>query len=559
MSTKRRERRVHGAATIRRSWAAPLTLALLCAALYGRTVAFGYTRTDDTVQLLDNASFVASLRNLPEAFARPFFAANGAASYYRPVVTLSYMLDAQWSGVDPSGYRLTNVLLHFVAAALFFAVSIRLGFQRDHACVAAAILAVHPALTEAVAWIPGRGDTLLAIWFLSALLCLMRWLKDGRPLWLVMHGWFVLVALFTKEAAIALPAVFIAFVLLVARRPSVLRGPRLWVVWGGAVGIWFVSWRAVIGGSEANSPVKHLAEMAGHLTVPLMFLGKAMWPTHPAVLAIEQDTSWLPGAVAALLLAVVFWWLRDGDRRLFAWGVSSFLLLLAPSLAVSDFLILEIRSYAPLVGLLVAVLAVARQLCARWPSAKTTIVVRAVGVVAVTALAIRSTTYAASFRDVEAFTAQAVATSPHSTLAHCNRGIALQLAKRLDEAEAEYQHALALDRTIAVAHNNLGLIELNRARFDSAEGLFREELALNPSYDKAYVNLALALKASGRIDEAVASLQQAVELNPSNADALEGLASYYAFRGDSAAAEQYRGRLRSVRAESGQAGLRTPE
>ena len=63
------------------------------------------------------------------------------------------------------------------------------------------------------------------------------------------------------------------------------------------------------------------------------------------------------------------------------------------------------------------------------------------------------------------------------------------------------------------------------------------------------MNLALALKAQGRFEEAATSLEGAVASNPENADALEGLASYYAFKGDAARAASYETRLRRVRAQ----------
>jgi hypothetical protein len=85
--------------------------AALCGFFYGPAAGFDFTRTDDTVQLIDQARFVRHLSHLPAAFGRPFFAANGAAKYYRPLVTVTYMLDAQWSGERPAGYHVTNVLL----------------------------------------------------------------------------------------------------------------------------------------------------------------------------------------------------------------------------------------------------------------------------------------------------------------------------------------------------------------------------------------------------------------------------------------------------------------
>ncbi len=126
----------------------------------------------------------------------------------------------------------------------------------------------------------------------------------------------------------------------------------------------------------------------------------------------------------------------------------------------------------------------------------------------------------------------------------------MQMGAQTTEAEAEYRLALELDPNLSVTHNNLGLLALERGRLDLAEQLFREELSLNPSYDKACFNLALALKRQGRLDEAAASLEKAVAINPENEDALEGLMSYYAFRGNETLSRSFAEKLRLVRAGS---------
>ncbi len=525
-----------------------LALAILCVALYGRAAWFEFTRTDDTVQLDENARFVADLRNLPEAFAQPFFAANGAGNYYRPVVTLTYMLDAQWAGAHPLPYHVTNVLLHLLAGWLLYLVALRLGFASDAALAAAAVLVAHPALAESVTWAPGRGDSLVTIWFLCAFLALLRYRETRSSGALAAHLAFVLLALFTKEAAVAFPSVLALYLLVVERDRSVLRRPPLWVGWGLATVIWAAFWRSATAATSDQPPLGRVAAFFEHLPVLLMYLGKAVWPAKLAVLAIERDTPWVPGAVALIPFAWAVWWLRGRARRLFLWGVASFVLILAPSLPVSDYLILEIRLYAPLACLLLALLAAAQQARDRWPSARAAWAQRAFATGLVGVLATRCWIYAGSFRDADAFTAQAVRSSPHSALAHTNRGIVEQRAGRPAQAETEYQTAIALDAKHAIAHNNLGLIHLHRGHLARAEQLFREELAVNPTYDKAHYNLALALRQQGRDLEAVQSLLEAVRFNGENADALQALASYSAYPGDAGRVAFYQEQLRRLRA-----------
>jgi protein O-mannosyl-transferase len=524
-----------------------VVLALLCGALYGRAVAFEFTRTDDTVQLVEHARFLSSFRNVPAAFSQSFFAANGVGNYYRPIVALTYMIDAQWAGAHPLPYHATNVILHLIAAWLLYLFARRLSAPADLALAAAAILVAHPALAEAVAWAPGRGDSLVAIWFLAAMLCLLRYQETRTRGPLLAHVLFVLLALFTKEAAVALPLAFAMYLFLAKGGRTTLRRPLLlWVGWGLAVGVWAVCWRTATAATADQAPAQRLTAFFDHLPVLLMYLGKAVWPQHLSVLAIERDTSWVPGAIALVPLAAAAWWLRGPNRRLFLWGVGAFALLLAPSLPVSDYLILEIRLYAPVVALLVAMLAVAQQARDRWSSQRAVRLQRAAMCAGVGLLAVRCFGYAGSFRDADAFTEQAVRTSPHSALAHVNHGIVYQTSGRPEQAEAEYAAAMALDAGHALAHNNLGLIHLSHGDLAGAEQLFREELTVNPTYDKAHYNLALALRRQGRNEDAVRSLHEAVRFNPENADALVALASYYAYRGDSERAALYRRQLQEL-------------
>jgi Flp pilus assembly protein TadD len=195
-------------------------------------------------------------------------------------------------------------------------------------------------------------------------------------------------------------------------------------------------------------------------------------------------------------------------------------------------------------------LGLAQQVRERWPGVRAVSPQRAAAWTVVAILGLLCYPYVESFRNPAAFTEQAVRSSPHSALAHVNRGIVYQRSGRVPEAEAEYATAMELDARHAIAHNNLGLIHLNRGEVARAEQLFREELAVNPTYDKAHYNLALALRRQGRDEAAVQSLHEAMRLNPENVDAIEALAGYYAFRGDAPRAVQYQEQLRTLGAHT---------
>src|SRR3990172_13428833 len=119
--------------------------------LYAKTLFYGITYLDDSSWLLDYQYFLKNLSNIGLLFSRPDFL---TPIFYRPVLGLSFMLDAQGSGSSPFGYHLTNVCIHLINACLVFALFMRLGYRRGLSFFFALVFTVHPGLTMAVAWIP---------------------------------------------------------------------------------------------------------------------------------------------------------------------------------------------------------------------------------------------------------------------------------------------------------------------------------------------------------------------------------------------------------------------
>lgn len=495
-------------------------LIILGAVLYGRTVSFEFTRTDDKVLLVDDAKFIENPSSAARVFGRTFFAGNGRGEkYYRPLVTLTFILDSQWAGVAPRAFHVTNLMLHVGVTCLFFLLLRCLCFEVAAAAFGAALFAVHPALTEAVVWIPGRCDLLLGLAVLVSTFFFVRFLDSpgSTPFCGHVLGWFL--ALLCKEAAIALPLVLMAYVFLVDGRRHRLREPRLWWGWSITVAVWYLLRSTASNPVAAEVPTERLGVLVDHLPAYLMHLGKLLWPSRLAVLANARDTSLLPGLIAAGVLALAGLWLRGRSRRLFLWGLSVFVLFILPSLPVSDFLILENRLYVPAIGIILSLLVLAEEIRARAASRVSGPFFSVAAALAVVLLAMRAWFYSEEFRNPAIFTAAAVVESPRLGLAHLNRGIVLQLDGRAEAAEHEYEVAIGLDSELAITHNNLGLIFLGRGNLARAEGAFRRELEVNPGYDKAYFNLGLALARQGRLAEAAVAWREAVRQNPDNGEA----------------------------------------
>ena len=169
------------------------------------------------------------------------------------------------------------------------------------------------------------------------------------------------------------------------------------------------------------------------------------------------------------------------------------LLLLAPTLAVADFLILDNRLYLPLAGIALGVMAVAEQTLVVMADSKR--MLYAGWAITIVALGMVSVHHAGAFESPRAFCEAAVAGSPHLALAQVNLGSTEFHDGHFEAAEEHYRRAIAIDSRWPVAHNDLGLLYLNRGQLAQAESEFLTELSNNPDYPKAHFNLGLVLRA----------------------------------------------------------------
>src|SRR5215467_10675448 len=166
---------------------------------------------DDYHTVIENES-IRSLANLRAIFWH---------DVTRPIVNFSYAVDRALWGPAPFGFHLTSVLLHALNVVLLFALARRVRLDVIPAFAAAALLAVHPMMTEAVGYVSGRSEVLCAAFLLIALLCANRWLygpeeRRGRWLGLSLAAWAA--ALMTKETAAMFPFVLVLYDVSAFRR-----------------------------------------------------------------------------------------------------------------------------------------------------------------------------------------------------------------------------------------------------------------------------------------------------------------------------------------------------
>ena len=145
--------------------------------LYFPSLFYDLTFLDDNVWLLDLHWYFKDFSHSLDLFRRPDLVSN---IFYRPMIGLSFMLNAYLCGQNPFAYHWTNILIHLLNGCLVFCLLKKLGYVLELAFSFALIFTVHPALTQAVVWIPGRTDSLLAVFSLLSFIFLLDYLHQKK-------------------------------------------------------------------------------------------------------------------------------------------------------------------------------------------------------------------------------------------------------------------------------------------------------------------------------------------------------------------------------------------
>ena len=201
-----------------RNSADALWYVLLCVAAvapYLNTLWNGFVY-DDIYQVLGNP-YIRSFRYLKQILTTSVwsfrYAAQGTTNYYRPLMSLDYLVLYQIYGPLAYGFHLANLLTHAAVVLLLFAVTKRLTGSKPLSFIAAAIFALHPVHVEAVAWVAAIPDLQLALFLLVAFWLYMDLGEAESKRW---WTWPALVltfslALVCKEPAAAFPFIALAY------------------------------------------------------------------------------------------------------------------------------------------------------------------------------------------------------------------------------------------------------------------------------------------------------------------------------------------------------------
>lgn len=485
------------------SWHPYAWLAAAGFALYAQTLFFGLSGYDDTLLITRHFYLIKDISKFPAAFLNDV-AWGQSQQFYRPMLTLSFMFNAIVGGKNVWFYHLTNVLLHLGSVLLVFRLLQRMTGLKGMSFVLSLVFTVHPALSPAVAWLPGRNDPLLAVLVLGSLEALLEYLEKRRWPWLILHLVLLLGGLFAKETAAVAPALFLLMVMLIQGRPGLRKTLVPSVGWLASLLLYFGLRIGVLAPitPAMNTGAENALGMLG-------YLGKLLVPFRLSVMPMPQDYPVFLGIT--VLAGIVILFLLKGVRnaRVFWAGLAWFLVFLAPTVfRITGFPnMLEHRLYLPMPGLLLMVSQA--EALHRFPRFSLLL-----AAVLVPVFSVFSLLHSRDFRDPRAFWGNAVRTSPHCALAHRSLGMMHLDKKDPAAAAAVFEAGLRHSPDDPGLLNGLALAWLDLGRAGEALETLKKAVALEPENPFSHDNLGNAWLRAGQTEEARREYRLAYLLKP---------------------------------------------
>jgi protein O-mannosyl-transferase len=537
------------------------TAAAAMAALVYVNALFNPFVYDDHRTILENLS-IRQLGNLRALLLHDAF---------RPVVNISYALDYSLWGLAPFGFHVTSVLIHAVNVVLLFVLMRRLvadvsamratpaagsaasdsgaapggGMSANAAAfAAAAIWAVHPMMTQAVGYASGRPETICALFVLAALLAIRSWTRSGRPAVLLAGLACWAVALASKEVAVMLPFVLIAYdrlVLAGAASDSVVRRRLTRLSWAMLILV------AVAGAArltifltvENATRARFLWTNAFVIPdvvrryVSLMFLAGRQSIFHTErIVATPFDPRVIMNLVWISALGVLIW---RAHRRvpLIAFGAAWFALMLVPSAMMLPLDVgepmAEQRVYLAGAGFAMAAGAGFWRL-GEW-TRRRSMPLRALVTVAfaavLVALASRTVVRNEVWSDPVRLWQEAVDTAPGVWLPYRGLGDALRDQQDFLGASRAYREAVRLRPQEPDTQLALGVSLMMAGRLPEADAALADAARLSPGRSEVETARGIIARLNGRTDEARDRLLAVARRHPDAVVALQQLADMY--------------------------------
>lgn len=482
--------------------------------LYIRTTGFGFSYHDDDVIILEGAKVLQQF-NLKDIFFTDAWLLPGTIELYRPFQSLSFAVDYMMAEQNAGFYHFHNVVLFVSCVLLLFYFLKEIKVTEQHAFAIAGLYSVHYLFSQAVSWLPARGDLYLTVFSLGALWSTARFINTGKPVYALAILPLYFLAMLSKESGIVLPALLVLLYLLYV--PDAYKKPQTYLYPAALIPVMLLYlWmqrQSVFPGTKFLS----VGAMVYNLPVIPEEVFKFFVPLYYSVMPAFNPIATGAGMVLIVAILVGGYYFRNRlNKPLFIAGWVFFLLPLAPSLFYKPVFTgfaydyLDHRMLFPYVGLFMVCYSLSNVYL---PYFKHKYWLPGVMVFS----AVLALYYSGNYQNRLAYYENATRTTPRSGLAILNYARVLVMEKKYDESLVQFNKLVEMFPDSMNFRLRRAALFIETKQYSRMLNECQSIIAKDPKYADAYFYMGGYYNDIGKRDSSYQIILRAIQADSTNA------------------------------------------
>jgi len=499
---------------------------LLTGFIYRSSLNGEFLSYDDTDNVVNNPV----VRNLSLSSIPQFFQ-TGKLYMYTPLTFLSYAVDLKIWGMDPFGFRLSNLLLHLLNAILVFIFARQFLKKTIVAFFIALLFAFHPANVDTVAWISARSNLLAGLFILLSLICYFQYAEKLKLTYLLLSIVAYLLSLLAKSSGILLPFFLFVIDYLVKRKWSIriIIEKVPFFIFGLLMGLITIFFRTDTGSPQSIATFSMVDRffmitysLCGYLfktIIPINLSEIYAFPLKPN--GILPLLYYLSPMIFLAIIAILKFMRRSGFLPIqILLGFLMFLILILPTQVVllEDGFMAGRYGYIPVIGIFLVLGVILNGVLNRISGKK--IWLLSLLIIPLIVFAINSYSRSLVWKTTLSLFDDAISHCPDAAFSHNCRGMAKYNTRDFEGAMSDYNTAIQLNPAYSGCYYNRGIVFFNNQQFQEALKDYNNAILLNPKFASCYDARGILYMDGLRNDSlAMEDYNNAININPEFAQA----------------------------------------
>ena len=528
-----------------------IILIVLCFIAYFNTFNNSFVFDDDTI-IVNNAN-ILKISNIPDLLVAKGEYKYSFGALYRPLIMISFAIDNSLWGLKPSGFHVTNLLLHIIAVILLYKILLTLFTGFEHkilaSLISAAIFAVHPVHTESVSFISSRTDVLCSIFFFLSFYYYIKYRNIFIPgnisktketpnkniknekvknvnynKFLVFSFLYYFLGLLSKEMIITLPLLFILYDFVLLKQPLINLRKYLKVYFAFILitSVYLLIRYFEVRGTEEklifnwfygkstlilfSTMIKTIPEYVRLLFIPINLIydynGVISYSYSIFDVAVIFSIIF---TIALIWLSVFFY----KNNSIYSYSILFFLITLTPVVNIVSTCNIMAERFLYMISFSLSV-SVAYFLCKfiRHKNFRSVVSISLIIIIIFSYL-----TYERNKVWKDNDTLYMSAEGSESLSAMINVAGIYTRKGQIEKAEKLYRKALDINDNAINAHQNLGILYMVKKNYDSAEIRFKKAQQIDIKFPNSYYMLAKLKLLTNKTAEAITELETMQKLN----------------------------------------------